>query len=243
MKHEFHSLVRYSECGQDGKLTLGSIVNYFQDVSSFQGEAGGIGIGYLREHHAAWILSAWQIIIDRYPKLAEPVTAQTWAYDFQGFFGSRNFTLLDGSGKMAAWANSVWVLYDTERLRPVRVPQEIIDIYGISPRLEMDYKPRKIAVPKEGGETSRDLVVLSHHLDTNQHMNNAQYVHFAVMYLPAEAEIRELRVEYKKQAMLGDHIKPVIYHTADDVVLVSMNGEDGKPYAVVEMTLLKEGKL
>ena len=35
MKHEFHSLVRYSECGQDGKLTLGSIVNYFQDVSSF----------------------------------------------------------------------------------------------------------------------------------------------------------------------------------------------------------------
>ena len=107
--------------------------------------------------------------------------------------------------------------------------------------LELQRKQK--AKDEEGGETSRDLVVLSHHLDTNQHMNNAQYVHFAVMYLPAEAEIRELRVEYKKQAMLGDHIKPVIYHTADDVVLVSMNGEDGKPYAVVEMTLLKEGKL
>ena len=74
-------------------------------------------------------------------------------------------------------------------------------------------------------------------------MNNAQYVHFAVMYLPAGAEIEELRVEYKKQAVLGDHIKPVIYRTADDVLLLSMNGEDGKPYAVVEMKLLKEGTL
>ena len=146
-------------------------------------------------------------------------------------------------GERLATANSVWSLLDMDKMYPMRIPEELIAKYKTQPRLEMDYKPRKIAVPKEGGETSRDLVVLSHHLDTNQHMNNAQYVHFAVMYLPAEAEIRELRVEYKKQAMLGDHIKPVIYHTADDVVLVSMNGEDGKPYAVVEMTLLKEGKL
>ena len=119
----------------------------------------------------------------------------------------------------------------------------VLGKYELSPKLEMKYSPRKIAVPDAGGEAAEEITVRLHHLDTNQHMNNAQYVHFAVMYLPAEAEIRELRVEYKKQAMLGDHIKPVIYHTADDVVLVSMNGEDGKPYAVVEMTLLKEGKL
>ena len=79
-----------------------------------------------------------------------------------------------------------------------------------------------------------------HHLDTNQHMNNAQYVHFAVMYLPADSEIRELRVEYRRQAVLGDHITPVIYRTAEDVYLVSMNDEEGKPYAVVEMKLFKE---
>jgi len=71
-------------------------------------------------------------------------------------------------------------------------------------------------------------------------MNNAQYVHFAVMYLPADAEICELRVEYRKQAVLGDVIVPVLHHTAEDVLLVSMNDKDGKPYAVVEMKLCKE---
>ena len=232
MKHEFHSLVRYSECGQDGKLTLGSIVNYFQDVSSFQGEAGGIGIGYLREHHAAWILSAWQIIIDRYPKLAEPVTAQTWAYDFQGFFGSRNFTLLDGSGKRAAWANSVWVLYDTERLRPVRVPQEIIDIYGISPRLEMDYASRKVPEPDNGIQMA-GFEVEKHHLDTNHHVNNGQYIAMASEYLPDGFRIREMRCEYKKQALLGDRICP--YVQADEKKTVAaLRNASGESFAVVE---------
>ena len=126
-----------------------------------------------------------------------------------------------------------------EKMYPVRVPEEIIGKYELAPKLDMEYSPRKIAVPKEGGECREDIVVRMHHLDTNQHMNNAQYVHFAVMYLPADSEIRELRVEYRRQAVLGDRITPVIYRTHEDTYLVSMNGEDGKPYAVVEMKLYK----
>ena len=68
-------------------------------------------------------------------------------------------------------------------------------------------------------------------------MNNAQYVHFAAMYLPADSEVKELRVEYRRQALLGDRIEPVLYHIEDKILLTSLNGEDGRPYAVVEMTL------
>ena len=105
------------------------------------------------------------------------------------------------------------------------------------PKLEMDYKPRKIAVPGGGGERMQELEVKFHHLDTNRHMNNAQYVHFAAMYLPADSEVKELRVEYRRQALLGDRIEPVLYHIEDKILLTSLNGEDGRPYAVVEMTL------
>jgi acyl-ACP thioesterase len=232
MKHEFHSRVRYSECGQNGELTLGAVVNYFQDVSSFQGEAGGIGIEYLKKHHVAWILSAWQIIIDHYPRLAEPVTAQTWAYEFRSFFGSRNFTLLDGSGKMAAWANSIWVLYDTERQRPVRVPKEIIDIYGLSPRLEMDYADRKIPEPTDG-ILMEGFAVERHHLDTNHHVNNEQYIAMASEYLPDGFRIREMRCEYKKQALLGDRICPYV-QTDDQKTVVALRNAGGESCAVVE---------
>ena len=68
-------------------------------------------------------------------------------------------------------------------------------------------------------------------------MNNAQYVHFAMMYLPAGTEIEELRVEYRRQAVLGDRITPVRYRTDEKTVLISMNADDGMPYAVAALTL------
>ena len=94
-------------------------------------------------------------------------------YEFKGILGMRNFMMETQSGERLATANSVWSLLDMDKMYPMRIPKELIEKYKTHPRLEMNYKPRKIAVPKEGGEQREDLVVLSHHLDTNQHMNNA----------------------------------------------------------------------
>lgn len=57
-------------------------------------------------------------------------------------------------------------------------------------------------------------------------MNNGQYVRMARAALEREITVRELRVEYRKQAMLGDQITPVIYET-EEYCMVSLNGEDG----------------
>ena len=52
---------------------------------------------------------------------------------------------------------------------------------------------------------------------------------------------KKLRVEYRKQAFKGDMIYPVINDRTeggDDggrVFTVSLNGEDGKPYCLVEL--------
>ncbi|MBQ9033726.1 MAG: acyl-[Lachnospiraceae bacterium] len=241
--YTFDGRIRYSEVDAGRKLTAEKTIDYFQDCSSFQSEDLGVGLDYMSENHFAWVINYWQICFERRPVMGEAVRTGTQPYEFKGILGMRNFMMETLDGERLATANSVWSLLDMDKMYPMRIPAELIEKYKTEPRLEMDYKPRKIAVPKEGGEELETIVVRRHHLDTNQHMNNAQYVHFAVMYLPAGTEIRELRVEYKKQAMLGDHIKPVIYHISDDMILVSMNGEDGKPYAAVEMKLLKEGTL
>ena len=188
------------------------------------------------------MINYWQIQILRRPQMGEPVKIGTQPYEFKGLMGQRNFLMETQQGERLALANSVWTLLDMKKMYPMRIPEEIAGKYELAPRLDMQYLPRKIAVPAQGGERQEELTVRLHHLDTNKHMNNAQYVHFAVMYLPADAEICELRVEYRKQAVLGDVIVPVLHHTAEDVLLVSMNDKDGKPYAVVEMKLLKEGK-
>ena len=94
-KYEYQSRVRYSECGEDCRLHLPGAVNYFQDAATFQGEDLGIGIPWMKEHHLAWILVSWQIIMDHMPRLGEPIRVSTWAYDFRSFYGLRNLLLED----------------------------------------------------------------------------------------------------------------------------------------------------
>ena len=67
--YTFNSRVRYSETDEGGCLSVSGIINYMQDCSTFQSEDCGVGVGYLEASHKAWLLSSWQIMIDRYPGL------------------------------------------------------------------------------------------------------------------------------------------------------------------------------
>ena len=51
--YSFDSRVRYSEVDDQGKLTFTSMIDYFQDCSSFHSEDVGVGIDYLKEAHIA----------------------------------------------------------------------------------------------------------------------------------------------------------------------------------------------
>ena len=85
--YQFKSRIRYSETDETGRLSVPGIINYMQDCSTFQSEDGRMGISYLKEHHRAWLLSGWRIVIDRYPKLGEEITAGTWHCGSKGFTG------------------------------------------------------------------------------------------------------------------------------------------------------------
>lgn len=74
----------------------------------------------------------------------------------------------------------------------------------------MDYAPRKIKKPINGKEYP-SFAVRPHHLDTNHHVNNGQYVLMAQEYLPADFTVKQMRAEYKNQAKLGDIIVPSVH--------------------------------
>ena len=129
--YSFDSRVRYSEVDEDRKLSLTGVINYMQDCSTFQSEDLNMGIDYLAEKHRAWLLSSWQIVVDRYPKLGERIVVSTWPYDFKGIYGYRNFTIQDPEGSYLVRANSNWFFFDTEQGVPVRVGEEDIRGYGV----------------------------------------------------------------------------------------------------------------
>ena len=232
--YSFDSRIRYSETDSEGKLTMASLLNYFQDCSTFQSEELGVGVADLKEKHRVWVLSSWQIVVDRYPGLCESVKIGTFPYEFKGFLGHRNFVMMTAEGEMLARANSLWSLLDTDTGKPAMAEKAMMEKYGLEERLEMEYAPRKVAVP-EGGFFAENIIVKKHHLDTNYHVNNAQFVDIAMEFLPKEFVIGQLRAEYKKQAFLNDVFHPYVVQE-DKKMVVSLRDEQGKPYAVVEFS-------
>ena len=232
--YRFESRVRYSEVSCEGTLTIEALLNYFQDVSTFQSEDLGVGVEYLAGFHMAWVLSSWQIQVNRYPKLGEKIVVATFPYEFKGFFGMRNFLLMTEAEEVLACANTMWTLLDTEKMVPAKPTEEMLQKYVLEERYPMDYRGRKIAIPANGSKQPA-IPVTKEYLDTNFHVNNGQYVRIAKMYLPDRVSVKQLRAEYRKSAVLGDVFYPVLYEN-DGNYVVSLNDQEGKAYAVVEFT-------
>ena len=230
--YTFDGRIRYSETDSDGKLTLASLINYFQDCSTFHSEDVGLGIRYLTESGLVWVLSSWQIVVERYPALGEHVTVGTQPYDMKGFLGYRNFWMQDEEGRYLARANSLWSLLHTETGKPANIPEGMAQGYGIGPKIEMEYAPRKLAVPGDGIRQDA-ITVRKYHLDTNHHVNNQQFVNMAAAYLPEDFRVRQLRAEYKRQAFLDDVLVPCVAREGERIV-VSLTDPAGAVYVVAE---------
>lgn len=232
--YSFQSRVRFSEVDSQLQLTLPAVLTYFQDCSIFHSESIGMGIEAMAKDGHAWILSSWQIIVNRYPHLNEELTISTWAYGWKGFYGYRNFTLKDRDGNLAACANTNWIYTDIASGRPVRIPQSVSDAYSVDPPLDMAVAPRKIALP-EGGISMVPYTIRRSDIDTNHHVNNERYVLIAQEFLPEHFVTGQLRAEYRKAAKYGDTLYPLVT-TDGSVVTVVLNDADGHPYAIAEFT-------
>ena len=233
MIYTFDSRIRYSEIDHHGTITLPGIINYFQDCSTFQSEDIGAGLEVLREKKRAWLLSYWQVVVERYPALGEKVTVGTFAYGFRGLFGERNFFMKDADGNQIACANSLWVFMDIEKGRPTRPEESDIAPYGTEPRLDMEYEGRKISLPEQM-EDLPSFPVRKYHIDTNEHVNNCQYVQMALEVLPRDLKVHQLRVDYKKSAVLGDQVYPRMAKDGERIVVELCDGE-GNVYAAIEL--------
>ena len=230
--YQLNSKVKYSESDSNSRLKYHALFDYLQNTSTLHSEELGESGADLLKQNLAWILSFWQVCIDEMPNLSEDIVISTWPYKTQGLFGQRNFCVDNAKGERIVKANSIWVLIDPRTGRPVRITDEVASHYPDEPKLEMDYCDRKIAIPEEY-EEKEAIKVPKYFIDTNHHVNNTKYIMVAEEYLPEDFKVKEIRVEYKNAAVLGDTIVPRVT-VRDNEVTVALVDEHGKIYATVQ---------
>lgn len=233
--YSFNSRVRYSELNHRKEiLDCSSIINYFQDCSTFHSEDLNRGISYLSLAKRLWLLNSWQLKIYKPARLGDYITIGTWAYDFKGFYGYRNFVLKNEEEEVLAAANSIWVYIDTEAGKPIRIPSDyaITSGYGMEPPYPMEPAERKVELPDNYILFPAFKVVKSN-IDSYNHVNNGQYIKLAEEYLPDNYMVDSMRVEYRMQAVLGSTILPMVSEN-DGKYTIALSDEAKKPYALIE---------
>jgi len=229
--------VTFSETGTDYGVKLTKILDYFQDVTILQSEELGVGVKALRDRGLGWVLSSWQVVVNRYPKLNEKIYIGTAPYEFKGFMGSRNFMIKTEEGEILSVANSIWSFVDIEKMMLTRVPEDVIGAYELSKKLDMDYAPRKIKLLENMKELS-PIEACYHNIDINNHVNNAQYIAMAEDLVPEGRRARQIRAEYRASAQFGDVIVPSVHVSEDKNTYTVLLADTNKnPYVIVEFTL------
>lgn len=242
--YSFTSRVRYSEVDENWRLTIPALIDYLQDCSTFQSDLLGMGPEHIASTKLAWMLSAWKIEIRELPRFNDEIVVGTWATGFKGLRASRNFTVRAAGAPEDAEplvrTDSSWFMFDGNKGRPVRTPESECMPYmerdGGDAPLDMPAIPHVVHIEDEG-EPLTPVQVTAAHLDTNHHVNNAQYVAIALGALGERVPAAPLTldVHYSQAAKLGDVIYPHL-HEQDDVLTVTLDNADGKHYAIVSVS-------
>ena len=238
--YNFTSRVRYSELNhRKGILDCSSIINYFQDCSTFQSEDLNRGLSYLQSHCRVWLLNSWQLNLIHPIRLGDYITIGTWAHDFKGSYGYRNFIIQDEQEVVLAAANSIWVYMDTDTGRPVRIPKDyaISSGYEMEPAYPMEPASRKVILPPDYIEHSA-FTIKKYNIDSYNHVNNGQYISLAEEYLPDDFMVSTMRAEYRAQAVLGSKIVPLVSLDRNHCT-IALSDEEHRPYCVIEFITMQ----
>ena len=219
--------VTTSTCDSEGRLKLYSALQMMQDCSEMWIDSEPVVKEYFERHTMTQLLASRQVEVLRVPQYKESLTVTTTVYGIKPMFGFRNTFIFDADGQPCyrTWSMGAFVDKTTGKL--ARMDQASMDSLTMTPQQEMNYKDRRIILPKDGATTLEPIRVLRADIDYNRHLNNANYIRMAMELLPEDFEVRGLRVEYRVPARLGDLLSPTLFVIDDDTIIVSLDrGEE-----------------
>ncbi|MDD4817831.1 MAG: thioesterase [Victivallaceae bacterium] len=228
--------VSISDVDGDGALKLGAMSDFMLACCCFQMDSEKDFSAYLEREHCAVFLASRQIDIIRRPCYGETVTVRTGVFDCMSIFGYRNTFIFDESGVPVIKSFSAGAFVSLDRGRPIRLPDAVRLALTVDEKADMDYLPRKIALPDSAGETMPDFRVRRCQLDANNHMNSSRYLEEAEELIPDNFQYSRVRVEYKHQAKLHARIFPTLFRPAPEKYVVTLNDGDNASHAIVEFS-------
>lgn len=217
--------VHYHEVNPREEATSLTILRYLEDAAIAHSESVGYGVGRLKSEQRAWILNRWHLQIERYPVYGEKVIIETWPSNFERFYATREFLIINQNLEIIGRATSLWIFINTQSKRPLRIGPEFQDAYGLEPLRAIEDSFGQLHIAKEsedGCEREQTFLVRRSDIDTNGHVNNANYLQWMLEVIPEEIyqdkRLASLEIIYKKETTYGSSIRSRCYVKSSEYI-------------------------
>jgi acyl-ACP thioesterase len=227
------------------RLRAGEVFNWFQETAGGHCRLRKVAIEDIIPLGYTWIIHRYKVVVHKMPVYEQECKVSTWAQPKRDLISIRDFKIESQSGERLVSATTQWALIELATQRPAKLSAAIPDFKACTDRaLDEDLKPIKIPEDAPLVDTFQ-VSAAAWHIDVNNHVNNSVYVFW--MYdsiyarIKATPVLREVEVNYKKQAFFGQKIDlkcfspsaGVYYH---DIVL----HDTGETLAVIRSLWDKE---
>lgn len=196
---------RYGDYKDYDTIKPGSVLDMIQDVSTRASADCGYDMNKLRDMKRAWLLQGINVRFDKPIRPDLPIEIFTAIKPCNGVTSER-CCLINQSGELVGKSIANWFIFNVERQRPTRIPEEMLNAYEICEFDDAFFNYRK-AETHTVVDAAYTIKVSNKEIDTNKHMNNQRGAEILMDALPYEFYFNEINIIYKKPTYLGNELE------------------------------------
>ncbi len=214
MKYERDYFIHFHDTDDGNKLSIISLMKYFEEVALLQSDELGVGIDFYNKNNVGWLLLKWDISVKHYPVFREKIKIKTIPAAFKGSFANREYYVFDSSGNQIAEANTLWIFMDRNTKKPARILPEIYNKYHPTADSMKEFTKLGEVPTPESMEHTKKIIIRQDDIDMNNHVNNRRYAEWAMEQIPdsikQELSLSRFRISYRKEVMFEDNIESIL---------------------------------
>lgn len=207
-EYKLNLRIQFGDVDIHNRLTLHGMLRLLQEAANAHSDQVGYGVNQIGKTNYSWVLYQQRIHLYDRPCWNTELTVRTWSRGAEGLICLRDFEAADQTGRIIAHGSSEWLLVNAESQRMIKIPAGMMDEYGTVERAVFQEPLTRLKPPAEAVR-QWEYEICRRDIDINRHVNNLNYVDFALEALPPEIPetvFNDVNVMYKKASFLGDTI-------------------------------------
>ncbi|XDP49207.1 acyl-ACP thioesterase domain-containing protein [Streptococcus sp. CP1998] len=202
---EYSMKIPFDMSDVNGFIKIPQLILLSLQVSGMQSIELGMSDMYILENYnLVWIITDYNMKIDRLPVFDEKITIETYAMSHNRLFCYRAFNIKDEAGNTIIEMMATFVLMDRDTRKVHPVMSEITDAFNSEFSKTMLRGPRFKEL--EGG-VEQEYRVRFYDLDMNGHVNNSKYLDWVFEVMGADFLTqhvpKKVHLKYVKEVLAG----------------------------------------